>query len=88
MSEVDESKANRYFGIVFFSTKKKAVFLGNYFSKSGKKILRELIFEFDQIEFFYALHPIKMHNTSALLVSYIINSRVKCLYFLFSEAKR
>lgn len=33
----------------------------------GKKILRELIFEFDQIEFFYALHPIKMHTSSALL---------------------
>jgi hypothetical protein len=28
MSEVDESKANRYFGIVFFSNKKKALFLG------------------------------------------------------------
>jgi hypothetical protein len=28
MSEVDDSKANRYFGIVFFSNKKKAVFLG------------------------------------------------------------
>lgn len=28
MSEVDNSMANRYFGIVFFSNKKKALFLG------------------------------------------------------------
>ncbi len=28
MSEVDETKANRYFGIIFFSNRKKAVFLG------------------------------------------------------------
>jgi hypothetical protein len=28
MSEVDQSKANRFFGIVFFSNRKKALFLG------------------------------------------------------------
>ena len=60
MTEISGSKNNRLFGIVFFNNRKKASFL-------GKKILRELIFEFDQIEFFYALHPIKMHTSSALL---------------------
>lgn len=49
MSEVDQSKANRYFGIIFFSNKKKAVFLGKIGIIIGKKILRELIFEFDKI---------------------------------------
>ena len=62
MSEVSGAKSGRLFGVVFFNSRKKAVFL-------GKKILRELIFEFDKIEFFYALHPIKMHTTSALLVT-------------------
>lgn len=61
MSEVSAKKTNKLFGIVFFNSRKKASFL-------GKKILRELIFEFDKIEFFYALHPIKMHTSSALLV--------------------
>ena len=42
MSEVEGEKENRLFGIVFFNNRKKASFL-------GKKILRELIFEFDQI---------------------------------------
>ena len=37
MTEVDQSKANKFYGIVFFSNRKKALFL-------GKKILRELIF--------------------------------------------
>lgn len=60
MSEVSSKQSNGLFGIVFFNNKKKASFL-------GKKILRELIFEFDKIEFFYALHPIKMHTSSALL---------------------
>lgn len=61
MSEVSGRKSERLFGIVFFNSRKKASFL-------GKKILRELVFEFDRIEFFYALHPIKMHTSSALLV--------------------
>lgn len=61
MSEVSGRKTDRLFGIVFFNSRKKASFL-------GKKILRELVFEFDRIEFFYALHPIKMHTSSALLV--------------------
>jgi hypothetical protein len=61
MSEVSSKKTDRFFGIVFFNSRRKASFL-------GKKILRELIFEFDRIEFFYALHPIKMHTSSALLV--------------------
>lgn len=60
MAEVSGNRANRLYGIVFFNNRKKASFL-------GKKILREVIFEFDQIEFFYALHPIKMHTSSALL---------------------
>jgi len=60
MAEISGSKNNRLFGIIFFNNRKKASFL-------GKKILRELVFEFDKIEFFYALHPIKMHTTSALL---------------------
>jgi hypothetical protein len=37
MSEVQQKKSIKYFGIIFFSNKKKALFL-------GKKILRELIF--------------------------------------------
>ena len=61
MSEVTGKKTSKFFGIVFFNSRKRASFL-------AKKILRELIFEFDKIEFFYALHPIKMHTTSALLV--------------------
>lgn len=60
MSEVTSKGSKKHFGIIFFSNKRKAQFL-------GKKILRELIFEFDQIEFFYTLHPIKLHSNSALL---------------------
>jgi hypothetical protein len=67
MAEVSGSKASKLFGIVFFNNRKKASFL-------GKKILRELIFEFDQIEFFYALHPIKMHTSSALLGDVLVFS--------------
>lgn len=67
MSEVSGKKADRFFGIVFFNSKRKASFL-------GKKILRELIFEFDRIEFFYALHPIKMHTSSALLGDVLVFS--------------
>jgi len=72
MSEVSAKKTTKLFGIVFFNSRKKASFL-------GKKILRELIFEFDKIEFFYALHPIKMHTSSALLVFEML-FRVKCWY--------
>ncbi len=67
MAEVSSKKSNGLFGIVFFNNKKKASFL-------GKKILRELIFEFDKIEFFYALHPIKMHTSSALLGDILVFS--------------
>lgn len=67
MSEVSGRKNLKLFGIVFFNSRKKASFL-------GKKILRELIFEFDRIEFFYALHPIKMHTTSALLGDVLVFS--------------
>jgi hypothetical protein len=42
MSEVSAKKTTKLFGIVFFNSRKKASFL-------GKKILRELIFEFDKI---------------------------------------
>ncbi len=61
------AKNNKFFGIVFFNSRKRASFL-------GKKILRELIFEFDRIEFFYALHPIKMHTSSALLGEVLVFS--------------
>lgn len=37
MSEITPARCNRFFGIVFFNSRKKASFL-------GKKILRELIF--------------------------------------------
>ena len=67
MSEVSGFKNNKFFGIVFFNSRKRASFL-------GKKILRELIFEFDRIEFFYALHPIKMHTGSALLGEVLVFS--------------
>lgn len=53
MSEVSHKQSHRFFGIVFFNSRKKASFL-------GKKILRELVYEFHQVEFFYALHPIKV----------------------------
>lgn len=53
MSEINSRQNHRFFGIVFFNSRKKASFL-------GKKILRELIYEFHQVEFFYALHPIKV----------------------------
>ena len=79
MSEVSGRKADRFFGIVFFNSKRKASFL-------GKKILRELIFEFDRIEFFYALHPIKMHTSSALLVR-ILSIRATYSSSVFSGAR-
>ena len=79
MSEVSGPKVHKLFGIVFFNSKKKAVFL-------GKKILRELIFEFDKIEFFYALHPIKMHTSSALLVQFP-SFRVTCWCLPYSGAR-
>ena len=40
MAEVSGNQPNRFYGIVFFNNRKKASFL-------GKKILREVIFEFD-----------------------------------------
>lgn len=42
MSEVTGKKTSKFFGIVFFNSRKRASFL-------AKKILRELIFEFDKI---------------------------------------
>lgn len=79
MSEVTGKKTSKFFGIVFFNSRKRASFL-------AKKILRELIFEFDKIEFFYALHPIKMHTTSALLVRMDL-FRAMCLFFRCLEAR-
>jgi len=60
MTEVGSKKNDIYCGIIFFNNKKSANYL-------GKKILRELIYEFDQLMFFYALHPLKKHTSSILL---------------------
>lgn len=76
MSEVTGKKTSKFFGIVFFNSRKRASFL-------AKKILRELIFEFDKIEFFYALHPIKMHTTSALLVRLSLTQGDVLMFSLF-----
>lgn len=60
MTEVGSKKTEVYSGIIFFNNRKSASYL-------GKKILRELIYEFDQLMFFYALHPLKKHTSSILL---------------------
>ena len=60
MTEVASKKYDIFLGVLFFSNKKSSQYL-------GKKILRELIYEFDQVQFFYSLHPLKRHSTSSLL---------------------
>lgn len=60
MNHVVPNEKDKLIGILFFNSKKKSAYL-------GKKILRDLIYDNDQIEFFYSLHPLKRHSTSILL---------------------
>lgn len=61
MQEVGDEHQSKLFGIVFFESLKDAQFL-------GKKILRELVYEYGStIEFFYSIYPSKIHTGSMLL---------------------
>ena len=67
MTEVSSKKSEIFIGILFFNNKKPLQYL-------GKKILRELIYEFDQMQFFYSLHPLKRHSNTPLLGETLIFS--------------
>jgi hypothetical protein len=61
VQEVGQEHQNKLYGIVFFESLKDAQFL-------GKKILRELVYEYgSNIEFFYSIYPSKIHTGSILL---------------------
>lgn len=61
VQEVGNEHQSKLFGIVFFENLKDAQFL-------GKKILRELVYEYGStIEFFYSIYPSKIHTGSILL---------------------
>lgn len=61
VAEIGHQHEATLFGFVFFDNMREAQFL-------GKKILRELVYEYgDRIEFYYSLYPSKIHTGSALL---------------------
>jgi hypothetical protein len=61
MTEIHHKNESKLFGIVFFESLKDAKFM-------GKKVLRELVYEYGSIiEFFYSIYPSKIHTGSMLL---------------------
>ncbi len=60
MQEVSALKKKKLLGILFFDDPKSSHFF-------GKKILRDLIYEFGSIDFYYSLYPSKRSAQSLLL---------------------